>query len=116
MQLLAAAPSRSDQVRRLEHVEVLRDALARHIQMLAQLVKRAAVMRVQHIQQLAPARIGQSLEQQISVAHRSSDRQVFACLYMQVNACLSSPPEAHTYFRLSSRKFEFDVGIVATLR
>jgi hypothetical protein len=46
---------------------VLSHALPRHVQVLAQLVERAAIVRVQQIQELAPARIGQGLEQHIGV-------------------------------------------------
>ena len=70
------------QVRRLEHVEVLRHALPRHVQVFAQLVERLAVVRVQHVQQLAPARIRQGLEQQVGVGGHSclNVRQVITCM------------------------------------
>ena len=68
MQLFAAAAHGGDQVRRLEHVQVLRHALPRHVEVLAEVVERAAVVRVQQVEQLAPAGIGQGLEEQVGVA------------------------------------------------
>jgi hypothetical protein len=67
VQLFAAASHGGDQVSRLEQVQVLRHALPRHFQVFAQLVERAAVVRVQQVQQLASAGIGQGLEQQVGV-------------------------------------------------
>src|SRR6185369_4538368 len=68
VQFLAAAPDGSDEIRRLQQIQMLRHALARHVQVVAQLVERAAVVRVQQVQQFAPAGIGEGLEQQIGVA------------------------------------------------
>ena len=85
VQLLAAAPHGGDQVSRLQQFEVLRHALPRHVQVFAQLVERAAVVRMQQIQQLAPAGIGQRLEQQIGVTAVLGHRQAFTCMnYRQV--------------------------------
>jgi hypothetical protein len=67
MQLLAAAPHRRDEIRGLQHAQVLRHALTRHVQVLAQIVERAAVVRVQQVQELAAAGIGQCLEQDVGV-------------------------------------------------
>ena len=67
MQLLAAAPDGGDQVCRLERVQVLGHALTRHVEVLAQVVQAAAVMRVQQVQQLAPTRVGEGFEEQIGV-------------------------------------------------
>ena len=46
---------------------MLRHALPRHVQVFAQLVECAAVVRMQQVQQLAPAGIGQGLEQYVGV-------------------------------------------------
>ena len=47
---------------------MLRHALPRHLQVFAQLsLSRAAVVRMQEVQQLAPAGIGQGLEQYVGV-------------------------------------------------
>ena len=46
---------------------MLRYTLTRHIQVLAQLVERAAVVRMQQVEELAPAGISQGLEQQVGV-------------------------------------------------
>src|SRR4029077_2328294 len=90
VQLFTAAPYGGDQVRRLEQAEVLRHALPCHVQVFTQLVERAAVVRMQQVQQLAPARIGQGLEQYVGVGalchvlHASNDlpkdRQVGPCM------------------------------------
>ncbi|HET9106373.1 MAG TPA: hypothetical protein VFN79_04200, partial [Steroidobacteraceae bacterium] len=47
--LFPASPHRGDEVRRLQHIQVLRHALARHVQVLAELIERAAVVRVQQV-------------------------------------------------------------------
>src|SRR5262249_39723001 len=67
VQLFAAPPYGGDQVRRFEHVQVLRHTLARDVQVLAQVVEPAAVVGVQQIQELAPAGIGKRLEQQVGI-------------------------------------------------
>ncbi len=67
MQLFATSPHSGDQIRGLQQVEVLRNSLPRHVQMLAQFIERAPVVRMQKVQQLAPAGIGQGFEQQVSV-------------------------------------------------
>jgi hypothetical protein len=67
MQLFAATSDGDHQVRGLEQGQVLCDSLAGHVEVLAQVVQGAAVVRVQQIQQLAPAGIGQRLEQEIGV-------------------------------------------------
>src|SRR5262249_49138043 len=67
VQLFATAPHGGDQVRGLQYVQVLRHTLPCHVQVLAQVVERAAVVRVQQVQQLAPAGIGQRLEQQVVI-------------------------------------------------
>jgi hypothetical protein len=83
MQLLATAPHGGHQVGRLKHAEVLRHALAGHVEMLAQLVERAPIMVVQQVQELAPAGVGEGLEQQIGVIGalgHEGHRQVTACM------------------------------------
>jgi hypothetical protein len=62
VQLFAPAPHGGDQVGRLQQVKVLCHALPRHVQVFAQLVECAAVVRMQQVEQLAPAGIGQGLE------------------------------------------------------
>src|SRR5690348_3594453 len=52
MQLFAAAPHRRDEVRLLEHGEVLRHALPGHVEVLAELVQGLAIVRVEQIEQL----------------------------------------------------------------
>ncbi len=58
MQLLASAPDRGDEVRLFEENQMLGHRLPGHLQMRAQIRQRLSVVRVQHIQQLAAARIG----------------------------------------------------------
>ena len=43
---IRTTPQGGDQVRRLQHVEVLRHALPCHVQVFTQLVERAAVVRM----------------------------------------------------------------------
>ena len=62
MQLFTAAPHGGDEVGRFQEAQVLGHGLARHVQVLTQLVERAAVVRVQKIEELAPAGVGQGLE------------------------------------------------------
>src|SRR6185437_5214383 len=68
MQLFATATYAGDEVRRLEHVEVLRHTLARYVEVIAELVQRLAVVGMQDVEQLASARIGQGLEKCVIVA------------------------------------------------
>jgi uncharacterized protein len=82
VQLFTAATHRRHQVRSFQKVHVLGDSLAGHIKVFAQFVLRATVMRVQQVEELAPARIGQCLEQQIGVV-------MFGHTYKQVITCLS---------------------------
>src|SRR5262249_39493813 len=73
VQLFAAAPDGRDQICSFQHPQVLRDSLSCHVEVLAQLIERAAVMSVQQVEQLAPAGIRQSLEKRIGtleVGHR----------------------------------------------
>jgi hypothetical protein len=67
VQLLAPAPHGGHEVRGFQQGEVLRNALPRHVEVLAQLVERATVIRMQQIQELAPAGIGEGFEQHIGV-------------------------------------------------
>src|SRR5580700_10227713 len=92
VQLFAAAPHGGDQVRRLQQIEVLRHALPRHVQVFAQLVECAAVVRMQQVQELAPAGIGEGLEQHVGVVAlwhvlHTSD---YLPKYRQVVTCMSS--------------------------
>jgi len=64
--------------------------LPRHVEVFAELVERAAVMRMQQIQQLAPVGIRQGLEQQVRIValchvlHARNEwfdnMQVFTCM------------------------------------
>src|SRR5260221_443572 len=95
MQLFAAAPDGGDQVRRLEHAEVLGHSLPRHVQVLAQLVERLTVVRVQKVEELAPAGVGQRPEEKIRVA---AHMQVYTCmsdttLSTDSDSCRGAPTE-----------------------
>src|SRR5581483_4291368 len=81
VQLLAAAPLHGHQVRGFEDRQVLGDALAGDLEMPAQLAERLPVVGVQPVEQLAPSRVGEGLEQEIGVAHGR--------MYMQVLTCMS---------------------------
>src|SRR5579883_3049569 len=67
VQLFPATPHGGDQIGGLQDVQVLCDSLAGHLHVFAELVQRAAVMRVQEVQKLSPARIGEGLEERVSV-------------------------------------------------
>src|SRR5262249_27002094 len=91
MQLLAAAPRGGDEVRRLEQIQVLGHALPCHVHVVAQIIERAAIVRMQQIQKLPPARVGEGLEQQVGVTAVLGHRQVGNCMkYMQVKPCMSN--------------------------
>src|SRR5262249_18348500 len=80
MELLAAAPLHGDEVRCFEHGEVLRHALARHVEGLAELTQRCAVVCMQAMRELSAPWIGQRLEQEIRVAHRETIcKRTLAC-------------------------------------
>ncbi len=81
MQFFAAASDRRDEVRRLQHVQVLGDGLPRHVQVFAEFVQRAAIMGMQKVQQLSPTRIGERPEELVSVvAVGHINTQALACL------------------------------------
>src|SRR6185312_1787332 len=89
VQLFPAAPHGRYEIRRLEDPEVLRDRLARHVQVRAQVAERLTVMRVQEVEALTATGVGQRLEQQVGVIH-----SWFRCEgdNSQVNTCMSSTP------------------------
>jgi hypothetical protein len=62
---------RGDEVRRLEQIQVLCHPLPRHVQVSAQLIQCAAVMRIQQVQEPAPAWIGQRVEKHVGVIEAS---------------------------------------------
>ena len=67
MQLLPAAPLGGDEVRFLEQAEVLRDGLARHVEVLAKLPQRLAVLLVEEVQKPPAAGIAERLEYLVRV-------------------------------------------------
>ena len=80
VEFLPAIPHRGDQVRSHQQVKVLRYTLPCHIQVFAQLIERAAIVFMQQIQQLAPAGVGQSLEEHIwvmSIGHLVNHASVY---------------------------------------
>ena len=62
MQLLAPAPDRGDQVRRLQQQEMLRHRLPCYVQVCAQFAERLAVALMQLVQQLPAAPVTQRFE------------------------------------------------------
>src|SRR5262245_11961525 len=83
MELLAALALRRQQVGLLEDAEMLRHRLAGHVESLAQLAQRLAVLASEAVQQLATARIRQRAEHSIVVIHPPN---------MQPDGCLSRGP------------------------
>lgn len=92
VEFFAAPPHDRNEIRRLQNIQMLCDALARHIHVLAQLIQRAAIMRMQKIEQLAPARIGQGSEKRIRFVTLHSISQASSYLpdYRQAATCMSS--------------------------
>src|SRR5262245_13055769 len=85
MELFAAAPPGCDQVGLFQHVQVLRDGLARHVEVLAQLAEVPSVARMEQVEQLPSAGVGERLEELVGVAHRSSStRRQYAGSYLHV--------------------------------
>jgi hypothetical protein len=90
MQLFAAAPHGGKQVSRLQQIQVLRHTLPRHVKVFTQLVESAAVVRMQQIEQLSPAGIGEGPEKRVGVValrhilyasdYLPNDRQVVPCM------------------------------------
>ena len=72
VQLLATAANGGDEVRGLQHREVLADRLPRHVEAGAQLHEVLPAARVQAVEHAAPTRIGQRLEDCVHVAGSSS--------------------------------------------
>ncbi len=70
MQLFAASPLDGDEVRGFEQCQVLRDALPRHVEVVAELAQRLPVARMQSVEELAAPGIGERFEETvICVAH-----------------------------------------------
>jgi hypothetical protein len=58
----AAPPHGCDKVRGLEDIEVLRRRLPSHLEVLAELAQRLTVVLAEAVEQVAPGRIGERLE------------------------------------------------------
>ncbi len=82
VQLLSSVSHGSDEIRRFEERQVLRDTLARHVEMLAQLVQCLAVVFVQHVQESSSTWVGERLEEDVDVvgvfAHVHKGKQILA--------------------------------------
>jgi hypothetical protein len=72
MQLLPSVPSCDDETRIFEHSQMLHHAEARHIQLGLELGKRAAVTLEEPVEEEAPRRVCERLEDTIVVVHRTS--------------------------------------------
>src|SRR5438874_762060 len=85
MELLTAAALASDQIGRLQDVEVLADRLARHAQISTELAKRLAVALIEPIEQRPPTGIGKCLEHVVILicSHPA------AFQHTQPNGCMS---------------------------
>src|SRR5207244_6923178 len=79
MQLLPAPADGADEVRALQHPQMLRRRLPRHLYRLAQLPKGLPVAFAEPVQQRPPRRIGQGSEHRVVAAH-SSNMQVSTCI------------------------------------
>src|SRR5512146_2150170 len=73
MELFPPAPDGGDQVGGLEDSQVLSDGLTGHIQVPAKVTERPSVVAIQEIEKLAPAGIGQRLEQEVGIVHSSAE-------------------------------------------
>ncbi len=78
MQLLSTAPKRDDKVCVRQKREVFCDCLARHVEVLAKLAQRLAIILVQLIQQCPAVTISEGLEDSIHVV-RDLRNQMVAC-------------------------------------
>src|SRR5450631_4124009 len=91
MQLFASAATRGDEIRRLEHRQMLGHRLARHFEVLAELRERLSIVRIEKVQKLAAIGVGECLEQQVGVVHSTFP----VCRdYMQVFTCMSTAPHS----------------------
>ena len=79
VQLLAPASNGGDEVRRLQHREVLAHRLTRHVEPLTELHEVLPATRVQPVEHAPPARIGQRLEDRVHVAVRRHQPQLLIC-------------------------------------
>ncbi len=80
MPLLTASPQSHDEIRRFEQLEVLRHGLTSHVQVFAELAQRLPVVRLQAIEQLPAARVGERLEHLVHVRVHSPIMQPFGCM------------------------------------
>jgi hypothetical protein len=72
VELAAAIPARGDEVRILEHAQVLHDAESAHVrQRRLQLAQRLTVSLSQPIQQCAPMRVRERPEDRLQPFHRA---------------------------------------------
>ena len=69
MPLLAALPARDDEIRALEHAQMLHHSEAGHCELLLELRQRLSVAREQEIEQEAPRAVRKRLEHVIVVGH-----------------------------------------------
>ncbi len=70
VELLPARPARDDEPGVLEHAQVLHDPEAGHLQLGLELGERAAVALEEPVEEKAPGRVGERLEDQVVVGHR----------------------------------------------
>src|SRR3954468_1218736 len=69
VELLPALPAGNDEVGLLEDPQVLHDAVARHLQLRLELGERPPVTGEQEVEQEAPRRVGEGLEDPVVVRH-----------------------------------------------
>ena len=79
MQLLPALPAGDDEPGLLEQAQVLHHAEARHLQVGLELPERAAVALEEPVEQEAPRRIGERLEDPVVVHARIICDQMVTC-------------------------------------
>ena len=83
MQLLPATAAGDDEPGLLEHAQMLHDAEARHLDLRLELAERAAVMLEEPVEQEAPCRIGECLEDPVVVHPRMVRDQMVTCQLLQ---------------------------------
>ena len=79
MELLAPGPPRDDEPGILENAQVLHGAEAGHLQLGLELRERAAVALEEPIEEEAPSRVGESLEDRVVVHARIIRDQMVTC-------------------------------------
>jgi hypothetical protein len=110
VQFFAALPLPGNEIRLLEKRQVLGDCLARHMQSLAKIAERLAILPVQPIQQLPAACVRQRVKH--GVFFQAQDTQLFSCLFIGNRMVACQAPCAQRCRAHSTRENGFGAGAV----